>query len=181
MISSKTHRRALPEVNASSMADIAFLLLVFFLVTTIIDTEKGITVKLPPFDQHQPPQPITERNLFSVRVNFANQLFVENEPAQVHGLRALAKMFILNPSKDPALAISPTQAVVSLQNDRSTSYSTYLTVYNELKAAYHEIWDEAAAQRFGSRFDELSRAEQALIRKDFPLVIAELDLVDFNN
>ena len=102
------------------MADIAFLLLVFFLVTTTIDTEKGIRVKLPPFEL-PPPPPIHGRNVLSVRINFADGLMVENEQLTISQLRSQAKTFIMNPSHEPHLAISPAQAIISLQNDRNTS------------------------------------------------------------
>lgn len=176
MIFTKPHRPA-AELNASSMADIAFLLLVFFLVSTVIDTEKGITVKLPPFDYTPPPR-VNERNVLSVKINFAGQLLVEGEAISIENLRERAKNFIMNPTHDRQLAAAPDQAVISLQNDRSTTYGTYLAVYNELKAAYNELWEEAAQQRFGKTFSSLSRSNQQSIRDLIPLVISESDLVD---
>ena len=177
MITIKT-RRAMPAMNASSMADIAFLLLVFFLVTTVIDIEKGISVKLPPFDMEEPPA-ISERNVQSVRLNYNDELLVEGLPTKVGQLRQAAKLFIKNPGQDPSLAISPKQAVISLQNDRSTSYQTYLSVYNELKAAYQELWDEAAMQQHGLAYEQLPRSKQAAIRQQIPLVISEGEAVDY--
>lgn len=177
MIFTKPHRLA-AELNASSMADIAFLLLVFFLVSTVIDTEKGITIKLPPLDYTTPPPPVNDRNVLSVKINFEGQLLVEGEETSVESLRQQAKNFIMNPARDPRLAIAPNQAVISLQNDRSTTYGVYLAVYNELKAAYNELWEEAAQQRFGKTFSSLSRSNQQNIRDEIPLVISESDLVD---
>lgn len=168
----------MPAVNASSMADIAFLLLVFFLVTTVIETEKGIGVKLPPFDFTEPP-PVHSRNVFSVKINAANQLLIEGEPLPLEKLRQQAKEFILNPAQRPDLADSPSVAVISLQNDRSTNYHTYLSVYNELKGAYNELWEEAAQSLHGKPFDRLSRNLQKAIRERIPLVISENDVVDF--
>ncbi len=168
----------MPAMNASSMADIAFLLLVFFLVTTVIDIEKGISVKLPPFDVEEPPA-IPNRNILSVRLNFNDELLVEDVPSRVEQLRQAAKLFILNPNKDPSLVISPNQAVISLQNDRSTSYQTYLSVYNELKAAYQELWDEAAQLQYRLPYEKLPRSQQNAIRSQIPLVISEGEAVDF--
>lgn len=176
MIFSKP-RRLSAEVNASSMADIAFLLLVFFLVTTVIDTEKGITVKLPAFDNAPPPL-VSRRNVLSVKINFANQLSVEGEVVAIEHLRQQAKVFIMNPNNNPLFAVRPNQAVIALQNDRSTSYATYVAAYNELKGAYNELWEEAAQSRFGQSFSKLSRSRQQSIRDVIPLVISESDLVD---
>jgi biopolymer transport protein ExbD len=178
MKSSNTHRRPAAEVNASSMADIAFLLLVFFLVTTVIETEKGIRVKLPPFDIVEPP-PVHSRNVFSVKINYANQLLIEGELSPLEKLRQQTKEFIMNPAQRNDLSTSPNAAVISLQNDRSTNYQTYLSVYNELKAAYNELWEEAAQQQHGQPFDKLSRSKQKAIRERIPLVISENDLVDY--
>ncbi|MCU0347128.1 MAG: biopolymer transporter ExbD [Saprospiraceae bacterium] len=178
MKSFDTQHRAMPAVNASSMADIAFLLLVFFLVTTVIETEKGIGVKLPPFDFTEPP-PVHSRNVFSVKINAANQLLIEGEPLPLEKLRQQAKEFILNPAQRPDLADSPSVAVISLQNDRSTNYHTYLSVYNELKGAYNELWEEASQNLHGKPFDRLSRNQQKAIRERIPLVISENDVVDF--
>ena len=170
-------RRPAVAINASSMADIAFLLLVFFLVTTTIDIEKGIRVKLPPLLQTPPPQ-IPKRNILSVKINFNDELMVRGELTNVEKLKDRAKEFIMNPSNKDDLALAPNQAVISLQNDRSTSYNIYITVYNELKAAYHELWEAAAIDKYGTQFKELSRSKQKSIRDKIPLVISEGEVVD---
>ncbi|MBI1226169.1 MAG: biopolymer transporter ExbD [Bacteroidetes bacterium] len=180
MISTKTQRRALPEVNASSMADIAFLLLAFFLVTTVIETEKGIGVKLPPFNEDNiPPDQFLDRNVLSVKINFSNQLLIEGELSSVEKLRQRTKEFIMNPAKRNDLATSPNAAVISLQNDRGTNYMTYVSVYNELKGAYNELWNEESFRRYQMPFAKLTRSKQQAIRELIPLVISEIDLVDF--
>jgi biopolymer transport protein ExbD len=160
------------------MADVAFLLLAFFLVTTVIETEKGIGVKLPPIDA-RPPASISDRNVFSVKINYENQVLIDGQVSSVETLRRQAKEFILNPARRPDLATSPTAAVISLQNDRSTNYFTYVAVYNELKGAYNELWEEEAHRRFGSAYSNLSRGKQQMIRDRIPLVISESDLVDY--
>lgn len=171
-------RRPVAEVNASSMADIAFLLLVFFLVSTVIETEKGIGVRLPPFDT-TPPPPVSSRNVFSVKINYNNQLLIEGEPLQLEKLRQHAKEFIMNPSRRTDLAISPNAAVISLQNDRSTNYLTYISVYNELKGAYNELWEEESQRLHLQSYSKLSRSKQQAIKSRIPMVISENDLVDF--
>lgn len=165
------------SINASSMADIAFLLLVFFLVTTTIDIEKGIKVKLPPI-QDEPFPPIPARNILSIKINFNDEIMVRGELMSVINLKDKTKEFIMNPLKKKELAIAPNQAVVSIQNDRSTSYNTYLTVYNELKAAYRELWEKEAQEQYGQHYDELSRNKQKHIKNKIPLVISEGEVVD---
>ncbi len=170
-------QRAQASVNASSMADVAFLLLAFFLVTTTIDVETGIRVKLSPM-QDEPPADISSRNIFSVKINFNDELMVRGVPVKVEDLKQKAKIFIANPDQDPALSVSPQQAVITLQNDRSTSYQAYLTVYSELKAAYNELWEEAAMKAYAVPFSKLSRSRRKLIQHEIPLVISEGELVD---
>ena len=150
------------------MADIAFLLLIFFLVTTTILEDEGIRVRLPPWGP-APPQEIVDKNVLSVKINGFNQIFV---------LKERAKEFIMNPGKRNDLPSSPKRAVISLQNDRSTSYETYLEVYNELKAAYNELWEEAARQTFGKSYEDLNITQQRSIRSEIPLVISEADPTD---
>jgi biopolymer transport protein ExbD len=178
MFTKKSHRSD-NRVNAGSMADIAFLLLIFFLVTTTILNESGITVKLPPWDTETDPPPVPPRNVLNVKLNAQNELMVENEQTDVKALRALTKQFILNPQNDPNLARSPKKAVISLQNDRSTHYATYLAVYNELKAAYHEIWDAAAKKQYGYAFDQLPKPNQKEIRNTYPMVISEAEPTEY--
>ncbi len=169
-------RRLDAKVNAGSMADIAFLLLIFFLVTTTILNESGILVKLPPINNPITNNPqIPPQNVFVVKVNADDELLVEGDIEEIRNLKALAKDFILNPRKDPSLSNSPKKAVISLQNDRGTSYETYIGVYNELQAAYNELWDESAKRQFGISYKLLSIPQKRNIRKDIPLVISEAD------
>lgn len=135
------------EVNSSSMADIAFLLLVFFLVTTTIPNDKGLLIQLPPNEEDQPPEEVklNERNVFAVRINSADNLLVDNEPlTDVYRLKQMVKEHVLNPTNDPNKAESPDKAVVSLKNDRGTSYERFVTVLDQLQAGYYEIYAERA-------------------------------------
>ena len=177
MIFTKSPQRSEVSVNASSMADIAFLLLVFFLVTTTIDIEKGIRVKLPSMEL--PPQEgIQERNILTVQINFNNELMVEKKPLAIHELKNEAKLHIMNPNGDAHRAIQPNAAVIALTNDRNTSYHTYISVYNELKAAYNELWEEQAQIEYQRPFYKLTRSQQQELKKKIPLVISEGDVVD---
>ena len=126
-------KRQMEEVNASSMADIAFLLLIFFLVTTTIVREEGINFVLPPKKDKNVEVELNDRNLFKVLVNSRDQLLVEDEILDLKDVRRKAKDFITNG------ADSPKDAIISYRTDRGTSYDLYISVLNELKAAYHEL------------------------------------------
>ena len=169
------------EINAGSMADIAFLLLIFFLVTTTIAEDKGILVKLPPWSDEEPDiTKLKERNVFSVLVNAQNQLLVREEPARIGELRERAKEFIMNPSNRPDLAEGPKNAIISLKNDRGTDYETYLAVYNELKGAYDDLWDELSQRRYGQPYsEEMPFAQRKAIRDEIPMVLSEAEPTNF--
>ncbi len=174
--------RSAPEINAGSMADIAFLLLIFFLVTTTISEDKGVLVKLPPWSDEPPPEmKLNERNVFSVLVNSNNQLLVRKQPLEIDKLREDAKNFIMNPNNDPTMAESPKKAIISLKNDRGTEFKTYIEVYNELKAAYNELRDEASRIKFGKGFEYITKDQQKEIRSEIPLVISEAEPTDLAN
>ncbi|WP_416446574.1 ExbD/TolR family protein [Leeuwenhoekiella sp. A16] len=163
-------KRSAPEVNAGSMADIAFLLLIFFLVTTTIETDSGISRKLPPEqDENQPPPPvIKERNLFVVNVNSNDELLVEDELMDLKDLRAAAVEFLDNGagtgddacsycegSKSESSSVNPQKAIISLVNNRGTSYKRYISVQNELVAAYNQLRDREAQKAYGMDFVEM--------------------------
>lgn len=168
------------EINAGSMADIAFLLLIFFLVTTTIVEDKGILVKLPPWSDEEPDiTRLKERNVFSVLVNASNQLLVRGEPANIDNLRDRTKEFITNPRRQEDLAESPKKAIISLKNDRGTNYKTYLEVYNELQAAYAELRNEEALKRFGKQYAECNSQQRKDIRNDIPLILSEAEPTSF--
>ena len=169
-------RRATPEVNAGSMADIAFLLLIFFLVTTTIEKDKGIARQLPPKMEDTPDVIIKQKNLFVVNVNKNDQLLVEEELMELKDLRQAAKDFIDNggaPAGSPEYcnyckgkrlpdsSDNPDKAVISVQNDRLTSYKMYIAVQNELVAAYNELRDREYKRLYPNRgkgFVEMKKA-----------------------
>ncbi|WP_338375814.1 biopolymer transporter ExbD [uncultured Flavobacterium sp.] len=158
-------RGAPPEVNAGSMADIAFLLLIFFLVTTTIGVDQGINRKLPPMQEQPDPPNINERNILTVLVNMNNQLLVEEQLMDIKDLRQAAIDFLENNgknicsycegSKDPLSSDSPLDAVISLSNDSETTYATYIAVQNELVAAYNILRNRESLKKYGVTFSEL--------------------------
>lgn len=169
------------EINAGSMADIAFLLLIFFLVTTTIVEDKGITVKLPPWSEEDPDiTKLKSRNVFTVLVNAQNDLLVRGESMDIASLREKTKEFITNPAKREDLAEIPTKAIITLKNDRGTNYETYVSVYNELKAAYDELWDEMCLRKYGVKYsDELPLAWRKSIKDEIPMVLSEAEPTNF--
>ncbi len=181
MAKKSSRDRMTNEINAGSMADIAFLLLIFFLVTTTIVEDKGIMVKLPPWSDEEPDiTKLKERNVFSVLVNAQNQLLVRGEPADIAQLKDRAKEFIANPQRREDLSEKPTKAIISLKNDRGTNYKTYLEVYNELKAAYSELWDELSRQKYGVPYTEdMPFAYKKAIRTEIPFVLSEAEPTNF--
>lgn len=136
-------KRAKPEINSSSMADIAFLLLIFFLVTTTIANDKGILMQLPPKpdDTEDIDIKIKDHNLFKVYVNSADRLLVEGDPmSDAEEISDMVKEFVLNNGRDPKMSDNPKDAIVSFKTDRGTSYEMYIIVLNELNQAYTEMY-----------------------------------------
>lgn len=178
------------------MADIAFLLLIFFLVTTTMDVDTGIARKLPPMPDEEDIQDeedvkIKERNLFIVLINKNDQLLVEGELMEIRNLKEDAKEFILNENNREDLPVKEEeyipeldrtmnvpQGVISLQNDRGTSYGKYIAVQNELVAAYNEIREDAAYEFFGKSYEDLNEEEKKGIKKLYPQSISEAEPKD---
>ncbi|MGY5850747.1 ExbD/TolR family protein [Salegentibacter sp. F14] len=164
-------RRSAPEVNAGSMADIAFLLLIFFLVTTTIETDSGISRKLPPWQpEEQEPPVIKQRNIFTVLVNRNNELLVEDEFMEIEELREAAFEFLDNGGGtgeeacdfcqgpgDPSSSVNPQKAIISLVNNRGTEYGTYIAVQNELVAAYNQLRDREAERMYGKSYTQMEK------------------------
>lgn len=174
----KKRTRLKNEVSAGSMADIAFLLLIFFLVTTTIDVDKGISVKLPPIVD-APPMTPPSKNVLSIKINADNELLVEGERSELADLKGRAIKFISNPEKLSTLPTKPKNAIISLQHDRSTQYTDYIHVYNELKAAYNHLWEEQSQKLYKRSFKALDKKQVRQIRKGIPFVISEAEPVDY--
>lgn len=188
-------KREVQEVNAGSMADIAFLLLIFFLVTTTMDTDTGLARLLPPVQDEDIPEPppIKDRNVFSVLINSQNQLLVEGKPLEVRELTEATKEFIVNPSNLETLpekkdieveffgTVEVTKGVISLQNDRDTEYQTYLMVQNELQRAYNELREVLSKRKFGKSYAELEKEEQKAVRSIYPQKISEAEPKNIGN
>lgn len=230
-------RRPLQEINAGSMADIAFLLLIFFLVTTTMDQDIGILRQLPPpvpDDMEKPPE-VKQRNVYEVLVNSNDKLLVEGKPMDIRDLKKGAIEFYTNPTNSPDLpqltrvtrgvvqenmnnikkalaqdpdnkdlkeklekwedrmtAIEligpydelPSSALISLQNDRGTSYDMYISVQNELSSALNQLRNDLSNSKFGEPYTELDPAKDEdkpmikAIRAVYPQRISEAEPVD---
>ena len=184
-------KKKVPEVNSSSTADIAFLLLVFFLCTTTMAVNKGLARRLPPpvpAEQKTEDLKVKERNVFVVLINSNDQLLVQGEYLDVANLKDKAKEFIKNennadnlPEKEVIeveyfgnVAVTKSH-VISLQNDRGTSYAAYINVQNELVAAYNELRNDLAKAKFGQIYDDLQEDQQKAIQKIYPQKISEAE------
>lgn len=197
-------RGGAPEVNAGSMADIAFLLLIFFLVTTTIESDKGLTRRLPPIDDSEVTTDMKKRNIFDIIIGREGDLFVQDNRMKLEDLRESAIAFIDNGggtgsnacsycqgTKNPESSESPKKAVVSIAFDRQTDYGSYIAVQNEVMAAYNTLRNRVANAEYGEDFTDFQnqlnmapndaekdkiKAKIDRIRSLYPLNISEAKL-----
>lgn len=178
-------KKSSAEVNSSSMADIAFLLFIFFLITTTIVTFKGVEVILPPpVDENEPPKPLPERNVFKVYINFQDQVLVEDKPYRIDEIKEYAKRFITNYKKDPDLSDNPKVATIAMRSDRGTSYKAYMQVMDQLEGAYNELRAEYLNLSIKQylKLDQFNAVDAQKIKgasKKYPWNLAESEASDF--
>ena len=181
--------RKTPGLNTSSMSDISFLLLAFFLLVSNINTDQGIARRLPPPlppNQPKPPE-VKERNIFVVKINSKDRLLFNGEVGDIRDLRDRAKVFLGNPSNSPELpekismdipllgSMEVSKGIISLQNDRGTSYDMYVAVQNELTAAINEMRNELSVSKFGRRYADLSKSQAEAVDQAIPIAISEAE------
>ena len=182
-----------PELNTSSTADMAFLLLCFFLMTTTMDQDLGLQRRLPPMpdkNQKVEDQKVNRRNIIIVKINSADRLLAGTEPMHVSQLKDKIKEFLQNPANNPNLPEKEeieiegfgkamvSKGVISLQNDRGTSYEAYIAVQNELVKAVNELRDAWSMENFGKPYASLDEDKQAIVRKAVPQNISESEPKD---
>ncbi len=182
-----------PEINSSSTADMAFILLCFFLMTTTMDQDKGLQRRLPPMpdpNQKAQDQKVNRRNIIVVKINSADRLLAGNEPMAVSQLKDKIKEFLVNPTNNPDLPereekdiegfgkYMVSKGVISLQNDRGTSYQAYMAVQNELVKAVNELRDEFAMANFAKVYTKCNEDEQKIVREAIPQNISEAEPKD---
>lgn len=183
-------RRATPEINASSVADLAFLLLIFFLVTTTMNVDSGISrtlPQMPPENQDMSNIKVKERNLLVVLINRNDKLSVGGELMETDQLTDKVREFILNPGKSdklPEKAIKDipffgkqevSKGIISLQNDIGTSYGKYIEIQDAIARAFSIIRDEKSLSKWGKRYTDLSEDQRAAMKALVPMVISEAE------
>lgn len=167
------------EIPSSSLADIAFLLLVFFLVVTTIDVDTGIGLVLPPPpDDAEPPPPIRERNMLRILVNNQGLVLMNGEPTAVADVRERVINFVDNANRanDPEMSVSPQAAIVSIQTARQTPYEVYISMLDEVRGAYRELRDAASMAQFGMRYERyretVASTRDDVIRQMYPMNVS---------
>ncbi|GAB5534760.1 MAG: biopolymer transporter ExbD [Rubricoccaceae bacterium] len=172
----KKRQKRNPEIPTASMADIAFLLLIFFLVTTTINADKGIYMQLPPKLEETEPPEIRQRNLLNILVNSDGTVLLDNEVTNTGQIRATVKRHVTNNGQDPDLSESPDKAVVSFKTKRGLPYETYIEVLDEIKSAYNEIYDSEARAVAGVDYGvyraRLGEDDPDLVKDKFPVKIS---------
>ncbi|MDR3140855.1 MAG: biopolymer transporter ExbD [Tannerellaceae bacterium] len=184
-------KRKAPGINATSSADIAFMLLLFFLMTSSMDTDKGLPRRLPPpipKDQKKDDIDVKKRNIMVVLINTNNQILCNNEYIEIRQLKEMAMEFIDNPYNDehkPEKTLTDVpyfgemmvtkNHVISLQNDRGTEYQAYINVQNELAAAYNELRNDVSRKKFGKAFADLDEDQQKAVQMIYPQKISEAE------
>ena len=186
-------KRKTPGLNTQSTADIAFLLLCYFLMTSTMDQQNGLQRRLPPMpdkDQKVDDQKVNRRNIIIVKINSADRLFAGNEMLDISQLKDKIKEFLTNPADDPNLPEKEmknieglgeypvSKGVISLQNDRGTSYQAYIAVQNELVKAVNELRDEFSMREFGKVYTALDEDQQKIVRDCIPQNISEAEPKD---
>ena len=182
-----------PAINSSSTADIAFLLLCYFLMTTTMGSQTGLSRRLPPMPDEKTKvddQKVNRRNIIIVKINSADRLLAGSEPIDVSQLKDKIREFLTNPMNDPNLPEKEeidiegfgkypvSKGVISLQNDRGTSYHACIAVQNELVKAINELRDEFARKNYGKSFIQLSEDKQDIVKKAIPQNISEAEPKD---
>tara|TARA_R110002126_G_scaffold35949_5_gene109943 strand:- start:8123 stop:8659 length:537 start_codon:yes stop_codon:yes gene_type:complete len=173
----KKRKRESAEINGSSMADIAFLLLIFFLVTTTINVDTGIGMVLPPPLTDEDPPPVRERNLMKILVNETGLIMMDDEATPINEVQNKLIEFIKNPEASEELAISPQAAIVSLKTVRKTPYRIYIDMLDEVIGAYAFLRNEVANQNYGREYSQLNKEQKDVVDDIYPkkISIAEPD------
>ena len=182
-----------PSINSSSTADIAFLLLCYFLMTTTLGSQTGLSRRLPQIpdpNQKQEDIKINARNIVIVKINSSDRLLAGSEPIDISQLKDKIKEFLTNPAEDPSLPekevkniegygpYAVSKGVISLQNDRGTSYRAYIAVQNELVKAVNELRDDFSYRTYGKAFDKLNEEQQTIVKAAIPQNISEAEPKD---
>lgn len=181
MIQFKKKKQKQVSVNAGSMADIAFLLLIFFLVSTSIFDEKGIKVKLPEKQENDVVTSIADRNVLSLLINYNGELYMEGEVFPIPILKEKIISFVQNKSKLSSLPSTPKKAIILLKHDKATPYHAYISTYAIIRDAYSVMRNEIAMTEYKTLFDELTLLQRKKIASQIPMNISEVAPTDYYN
>ena len=188
-------KRKTPGLNTQSTADIAFLLLCYFLMVSTMDQQSGLQRRLPPMptnEQKQEDTKVNKRNIIIVKINSSDRLFAGDQLLDVSQLKDKIKEFITNPNDDPNLPerekkviegfgeYPVSKGIISLQNDRGTSYKAYIAVQNELVKAVNEVRNDFCRQHFGKVFNACNETQQKIAKDAIPQNISEAEPKDIN-
>ena len=196
-------RKESPEINAGSMADIAFLLLIFFLVTTTMSVDAGISKKIPQKQENPTDIDINERNILEVNINKNNELFVDGKTIELKELKQIAINFIdngggldinknscnwCNGSKNPSSSDHPTKAIIAIKTDRLTTYETYISTLDILNSAYTHLRNKLSVKLYNQNYvslldayknsnnsDKNIQGKIKLIREKYPLLVSDIE------
>lgn len=189
-------KRKTPGLNTQSTADIAFLLLCYFLMVSTMDQNNGLQRRLPPMpdpNQKAEDQKVNRRNIIIVKINSADRILAGTQPIDISQLKDKIKDFLSNPTDDPSLPAKKetdipnfgkynvSEGVISLQNDRGTSYAAYIAVQNELVKAVNELRDEFSMAQYGRKFASLNETQQEVVKKAVPQNISEAEPKNVSN
>ena len=189
-------KRKVPGINGASCADIAFMLLLFFLLTTSMDTDQGLARQLPrpPEKDQKIEQDINKRNILTVMINSDNRILCASEEVTLAGLRAKTKEFLENPTNAENLPLKVEENIpffgvqmitkdhlISLQCDRGTEYQAYINVQNELAAAYNELRDQVSLRQFNKKFIDLDDERKSAVMIYYKQKISEAEPQDYGD
>jgi len=162
----KKRRRQVPGLNTTSTADISFMLLIFFLVTTSMDVDKGLLRQLPPAQNNQEQQvsEVEKSTLMAIKITPANEILLNEQPVSSEKLQPMIERFVAKYGK---------RHLISLDVDAASSYQTYITLQNEIAKAYHRLRNRLATKQFGYSYDACTTPQKETIREVCPMRIME--------
>lgn len=167
-------RRHTASVNAGSMADIAFLLLIFFLVATQLANTRGIPVILPEY-YDGPPGQAADNNVLRILINAQDELLIESKLSDKETVTDRIKDFVLNPTQLSSRPSTPQKAIISIESHAKSTYEAYLDIYSRIHQAYRDMRDEYALSRYGKKYAEISADRRKLVAQVIPLKVSEAD------
>lgn len=160
-------RHEVPQLNTTSTADISFMLLTFFLMTTSMDSDKGLPRQLPPMpdEKQEQAQEVKKKDVMNVYLHEDNSLTVDEQPVKIAALKAKVETFVAH-SKDH---------IISIQADRKANYETYFAMQNEIMLAYSDLRNSYSKKKYGKRFSELTPEQSEVVKAQYPQRISEAE------